>query len=374
MRKSRVLSFLLGSLIIISVIIALIFRNNASNDIYIYGVKINKWDNVYSGENIKFYYMNKENENLSKLKSKYGIEKIIEGNKNDLEKTMLIINWLNKKFEVRASAMKSKKTTEKLLQEVETNKVIAVSDFNNILEDTLTSIGITCRIGQFRGISNSKSIDESEYEVLEVWSDAHGKWIMIDSVLGSYLIKDDIPISATEMLISDSNNLKMQNSINIKNYFKNISKYLETYTIKINNDKYEKNNSNSLITLVKSMDDIQIEAPNGFIQPTIFVVNSKIFDASPKIVHHNDESEEVPTIILAKKNLKEDTKDYTKFTVGAFMNSYMLDKYYISINGKEYRQVKRYYDLSLPSGITTLSLSLDGKNELRKIEFEANLD
>lgn len=374
MKKSRVLSFLLGLLIIVSAIIALIYRNNDTNNIYTYKVRINQWDNVYSGENIKFYFMNKENENLSKLKSKYGIEKVIEGSKNDLEKTMLIINWLNKKFEVRASAMKSKKTTEKLLQEMETNRVIAVTDFNNILEDALSSIGITCRIGQFRGISNAKGIEESEYEVLEVWSDAHGKWIMIDSVLGGYILKDDIPISATEMLTSNSNNLKIHNSSNIKNYFKNITKYLATYSIKINNDKYQKNNSNSIITLVKRKDAIQIEAPNGFIQPTIFVENTKIFDTSPKIVHHNDESDEVPTIILAKKNLKEDTMDYTKFTVGAFINSYMLDKYFISINGKEYRQVKRYYDLSLPSGITTLRLSLDGKNELRKIEFEANLD
>jgi len=57
MRKSRVLSFLLGLLIIVSAIIALIYRNNDTNNIYTYKVRINQWDNVYSGENIKFYFM-----------------------------------------------------------------------------------------------------------------------------------------------------------------------------------------------------------------------------------------------------------------------------------------------------------------------------
>jgi len=48
----------------------------------------------------------------------------------------------------------------------------------------------------------------------------------------------------------------------------------------------------------------------------------------------------------------------------------MLDNYYLSINGGEYNQVRLYYDLSLPKGITTISLSLDGKNELRKVILE----
>ncbi|MPM87696.1 hypothetical protein SDC9_134796 [bioreactor metagenome] len=48
----------------------------------------------------------------------------------------------------------------------------------------------------------------------------------------------------------------------------------------------------------------------------------------------------------------------------------MLEDYYISINGQEYTTVKTYYDLSLPKGKTTVSISLDGKTTIRTIEIE----
>ncbi len=370
MKKSKIFSSLLGSIIILSVIFVLIFRYGVHKSTYEYKVKINRWDNVYSYNNIKFYYMNKESKNLLELKKIYDFDKITEGHNNELDKTVAIMNWLSKKVEVRASAMKSNKTSEILLEEVETNKVLSSSDFNNIMEDALSSIGIVCRVGEFRANNSLEMRDRSEYEVLEIWSNTHSKWIMIDGVIGSYIEKDNVPISATELFKSDISTLNVYNLNNSTKYFKNISKYLASYTIKVNNDKFQKNNSNSLITIVKNKEDIQIETLNGFVKPTIFVLNDSILNKSPNIVYHNDEIDEVPTIILAKKNLKEDTEEYTKFTVGAFLNSYMLDEYYISINGKEYNPVKKYYDLSLPKGITTLSFSVDGKSELRRIEFE----
>ncbi|MPN57791.1 hypothetical protein SDC9_205485 [bioreactor metagenome] len=95
-----------------------------------------------------------------------------------------------------------------------------------------------------------------------------------------------------------------------------------------------------------------------------------MFNINPEIVYKNDDSDKIPNIIFAKRNIKDDTEDYVKFTVGAFINSYMVEDYYISINGKEYVPVKNYYDLSLPVGKTSISISLDGKAPIRTVELE----
>lgn len=370
MKTSRIVSFLIGAVIIISGIVLILFRNNLKNNSYDYNVKVTKWDNVYEGNNIHFYFMNKDNPNLVNLKNKYGFDDIAKEGANDLEKTLAIIKWLNRRAEVKPSAMESKKSVDEMLMGLESNKVISLQDYNNIIEEALTSVGIVVRVGEFRVSNNEKAKDESSYSVLEVWSKAHGKWVMVDGTVESYLTKETIPLSAVEIIKADLNDVVLENAKDTKKYFKYISKFLNTYTIKINNNKAEQLKSNSYITFIKNNVDIQIETLKGYISPTIFVTQDNVFNLNPEIIYRNDDSDKLPTIIVAKRNVKDDTEDYIKFTVGAFINSYMLEDYYISINGQEYTTVKTYYDLSLPKGKTTVSISLDGKTTIRTIELE----
>lgn len=370
MKTSRIASFIIGAVIVISGLVLLLFRNNLKNASYDYNVKVTKWDNVYEGNNIHFYFMNKDNPNLVNLKNKYGFDDIAKEGANDLEKTLAIIKWLNRRAEVKPSAMESKKSVDEMLMVLESNKVISLQDYNNIIEEALTSVGIIVRVGEFRVSNNEKANDENSYSVLEVWSKAHGKWVMVDGTIESYLTKDTIPLSAVEMIKADLNNVVLENVKDAKKYFKYISKFLNTYSIKINNNKAEQLKSNSYITFSKDSADIQIETLKGYIPPTIFVTEDNVFNLNPEIVYRNDESDKIPTIILAKRNVKDDTEDYTKFTVGAFINSYMVEDYYISINGQEYTPVKTYYDLSIPKGKTTVSISIDGKTTIRTIDLE----
>ncbi len=59
--------------------------------------------------------------------------------------------------------------------------------------------------------------------------------------------------------------------------------------------------------------------------------------------------------------MKNDTKDEQYFTVGAFMNSYMLPNYFISVNGSDYIKVDTFYDLKIIKGTNSIKLSRDGK-------------
>jgi hypothetical protein len=370
MKKSRFFGLLLGISIITSVVALLIFRGNLNTKSFDYNVKITQWNNIYEGNNIQFYFMSKDNTTLVDLKNKYSLDKVVNEASNDLDKTLAMVQWLNRRAEVKTSAMETKKTVDEMLVALNTNKVISLKEYNTILEEALTSIGVSCRTGELRASNNTKLKEDVSYSVLEVWSRVHGKWVMVDGVVEGYMNKNGIPLSVIDIINSNNKEITSQNIKDPKKYLKSISQYLNTYTIKVDNNKLEEAKSNSYITFVKHEMDIQLETLNGYTQPTIFVKEEKLFNHNPEIVYHDDKSDSKPTIILAKRNTKDDTEEYIKFTVGAFVNSYMVDNYYISINGSEYSPVKTYYDLSLPSGKTTISISLDGKTQVRNIELE----
>lgn len=370
MKTSRILTFFIGSIIVLSAIVLLIFRNNLKGSSYDYNVKVTNWENLYEGNNIHFYYLNKDDPKLVDLKNKYDFEQVVNEGSNEIEKTIALIKWLNRRAEVKPSAMEAKKSVDEMLMGLQSNKVISLQDYNIILEEALSSVGIIARTGELRTSNNLKIKNNSSYSVLEVWSKVHGKWVMVDGTIESFMSREGIPLSAVELVKSSTDGITVENVKEASKYLKGISQYLYTYTIKIDNSRGEQYKSNSFIEFVKDKQYIQLETLKGYIQPTIFVMKDDVFNINPEIIYQNDNSDKIPNIIFAKRNIKDDTEDYVKFTVGAFINSYMVEDYYISINGKEYVPVKNYYDLSLPVGITSISISLDGKAPIRTVELE----
>ena len=149
-----------------------------------------------------------------------------------------------------------------------------------------------------------------------------------------------------------------------------MSSYFESYSISVDNNKYGELKSNSKITYLKGKYLPKIETKEGFIEPTIFVNDPQVFETSPTLRYVNKGTEKTPTLIFAKGDLKNDTKEVENFTVGAFRNSYMLKNYFISINGSDYIKVDTFYDLKIIKGTNSIKLSQDGKTLIREVVIE----
>lgn len=351
----------LGILVIVLSIIGfwmLSQRDGESN----YTTKIEKWDNLYSGNNIKFYYIDDSVAEIATLKSKYKVDTLVDENSSEIMKCIDINKWLHEKGEITLSDMDTNKDAEEFLNILISEKKVSQKDYNTILQELLSSIGIKVRIGEYRLDGN--------YSVLEVWDSNFNKWIMFDAVTGGYFKKGDEPLSAIQVLNEDLSQLKVSSGEDRalgKKSIKSLNKCLGTYSIRIDNSKYEGSIINSYITYIKDIKNAQLEASQGYIPPTIFVDNESLFSISPYEEYVNDESDEIPTIIFAKKNIKDDDENYTKFTLGAFMNSVMMEEFYVRINQGEFIKVDTYYNLSIEKGVTTIEISLDGINPLRQI-------
>ncbi|MEW8995210.1 hypothetical protein [Clostridium sp.] len=346
--------------IILSVIGFWIFsQQDKEND---YTTKIEKWDNLYSGNNIKFYYIDSSVAEIATLKSKYKVDTLVDENTSEIVKCIDINKWLSEKGEITLSDMDTNKDGEELLKILISEKKVSQKDYNTILQELLSSIGIKVRIGEYRLNGN--------YSVLEVWDSNFNKWIMFDAVTCGYFKEGDEPLSAIQVLNKDISQLKVSSNekeILDKKSIKLLNKYLGTYSIRIDNSKFEGSVINSYITYVKDVKDAQLETSKGYIQPSIFVDNDSLFNINPYEEYVNDKSDKIPTIIFSKKNVKEDDDNNTKFTLGAFMNSLMLEEFYVRVNNGDFIKVDTYYNLSIEKGVTTIEISLDGINPLRQV-------
>lgn len=351
----------LGVLVIILSVVGfwILSQKDKEND---YTTEIEKWDNLYSGNNIKFYYIDSSVAEIATLKSKYKVDTLVGENTSEIMKCIDINKWLSEKGEITLSDMDTNKDGEELLKILISEKKVSQKDYNTILQELLSSIGIKVRVGEYRLNGN--------YSVLEVWDSNFNKWIMFDTITGGYFKEGDEPLSAIQVLNKDLSQLKVSSNEDVsleKKSIKLLNKYLGTYSIRIDNSKFEGSVINSYITYVKDVKYAQLETSKGYIQPTIFVDNDSLFNINPYEEYANDKSDKIPTIIFSKKNVKEDDDNNTKFSLGAFMNSLMLEEYYVRVNNGDFIKVDTYYNLSIEKGITTIEISLDGINPLRQV-------
>jgi hypothetical protein len=369
MRKNNVFS---GILIFAIITVAIVFFNfKARTDLTSKeaGLKVTKWDNFYSGDNIHFYYLSPQNESLSKLKTTYGLNKFVDNKVDQLDNSIKIMRFLNEKVKAQSTSMTSDKNALEIMELAFGGSKISDSDYTTIYEECLASIGINVRKGILR--TNDKKVKgKSYFSVCEIWSDKYKKWIMIDGVNGCYMTEKEIPLSAIEIVSKGIAKVEITLLKDSSKYIKKMSNYYESYTISVDNNKYGELKSNSKITYLKDEQLPRIETKEGFIEPTIFVRSPQVFKISPTIQYVNTNKEKMPTLIFAKRDLKNDTKGVANFTVGAFMNSYMLSDYFISINGSDYIKVDTFYDLQIKQGINTIKLSQDGKTLAREVIIE----
>ncbi|MCB2293011.1 hypothetical protein LGK95_05670 [Clostridium algoriphilum] len=369
MRKKGIIYRVLVFTIIAAAVVLWDFKGRTSLNTNDIGLQVTKWDNFYNGNNIHFYYLNPQNENLTKLKTKYGLNKLIDNNADQLDNSIKIMKFINKRVKAQSTAMSSDKSALEIMKVAFNGDEISDSDYAIIYEECLASLGINVRQGMLRS-TDKKVKGKSYFNVCEIWSDKYHKWIMLDGVNGCYMREKQIPLSAIEIINKGIGNVQIVNLKGTSKYIKNMSGYFESYSISIDNNKYGELKSNSKITYLKDKQLPKIETKEGFIQPTIFVNNPQVFTISPNLQYVNTGKEETATLIFAKRDLKNDTKEVDDFTIGVFMNSYMLPNYFISVNGSDYIKVETFYSLQIKKGINSIKLSQDGKTLSREVIIE----
>lgn len=331
-------------------------------------VFIEKWNNIYDGDNIHFYYEDKKDVNLVQLNNQYNINKLLESGRGEFEKSLILLKWVNNKLKFSKQSSSDKKDAISILKEGENGNSVSNNEYVMAFEQLTVSSGIITRVGELRSKELFNTKEDYYYKVCEIWDDSMKKWIFIDVSNGCYIKKDGVPLSAIEIIEKGIDNTDIIGIKDVKKYLKNMRNYFYSYTIKIDNKIFTMQKSYASITYIKAGDTPQIKTKQGIIVPTIFVNKSILFNKSPLEEYKNINKDSIPTLILSKTN--DDNQKNFNLYIGAFKDSINIEDYYISVNNSAWNKCPKYSNLKLDEGENNIRLSLDGKKVLREITIQ----
>lgn len=339
-------------------------KNNASKS---KGVLVEKWDNIYTGTNIKFYNEAFQTDYLKSLSHEYELSSKVDGVEKDMDKALKILEWTNEMFEFNKGSISGKEDAKSIMDTLKDGKKASDQDMSIVFTQALRAVGVQARIGEFKVKDSQFNKKDSSFYISEVWSKDLNKWVAIDVANNACFYKDDISLSAIELLKSDIDTIGIKKSKNLGKYKKEMTKYLYSYSIPIDNNFIGIKKSNSFISYLPEGNLPEIKGLKSYENPSLYVNRTELFEISPYKEYANDKSDDKPTFILMKKDPLTDKNEELQFVVGAFKDSSMVKEYYASINGLEYYKVNQYFDLKIKTGENKIILSEDGKTPVREI-------
>jgi len=363
-----------AKLILVALVTSLSILSGCSKESSKKSLEVTKWDNVYEGKNIHFYYEDFTNSQIEELNRLYQLNGTIGSQGDELERAIQITKWIHTKMQYSQGSVSTKEDVIEILKEKETSPKASDREFSIVFNQVCTALGIYARRGEFRVKNAEIAKGRDYYKVNEIWSDKYNKWIMVDPSEGVYITKENIPLSAMEVIESKLENIEVKGIENSKDYISKLRNFIYSYTINIDNKIYGSKKSNSYITYLPNGELPELKFKQGYAPPSIYVYNSSLFTISPKVNYVDDNSDTVPTMIIMKKVVDENKNDNKTFVVGVFKNSVMVDTYYLKINDQEWEKVAKYKEITLNKGSNTISLSLDGNEVIREIVIDKKIE
>ncbi|NLK94184.1 MAG: hypothetical protein GX275_03170 [Clostridiales bacterium] len=330
------------------------------------GLIVTEWDNIYDENNINIFYENieensKDNE-LNKLNNTYKITEIVNAEQNEIDKilkTTEILNTIVEFDDIEDSGLNS---GYEILMDLNGRKKVSDRDMAIIERDLILSAGYTSRIGELRKNNPQFEIKPSYY-VVEYYSPESNKWIMIDFKEKAYLKNSEGYLNTIDFINANKESITYNGKRDLNTYYKEIKKYLSSYTIPIDNT-LTMLKSNSYLTYCSNDKDVDLKKNNVFIGPTIFTKNKDVMNIEPN--HEYVEGKDEKAYLILQKR-QDDVKDDYTYTIGAFKDGTTINDYYLGINGDINKITDKYKEIKLQKGINTIELSLDGNEIVSKV-------
>ena len=333
-------------------------------------MEVKKWENLYNENNIIYYFSEAEDEKLIALNDLYKIKSRVSNEVEPLKKAIVLANLLNEIVTYDDIANLKGTNGYDILLEKDGKIKTSGRDMAIIYRDFLTIIGLKARTGEFRK-TDAKDINQKSYFVVEFWSERENKWVMIDFMDVGYFENQGFAVGAMEVLGEELRNYDYIGKTEKGKYINNIKRYLDTYTIAIDNT-VNRMKSNSFVMYVEDLDDIVLQFKAKYISPTIYTQNSELMVRNPMdATIKNDEGAYMILMKDVNDEKVSNEENFKTFIVGGFRNSSIMTKYYIKQNNGEFIEVKGgHKKVELQKGINTFEISLDGQNALSKIEIK----
>jgi hypothetical protein len=147
---------------------------------------------------IEFHWDSQERPELSLIRQKYELDKIIEDGKTDFEKIMLLKNWVFKKLKQGNNPRREYHSSLEILDDSENDGEFYCSHFAQVFIECSTALGFKARKV---GVDSNHELGEEEmhHGIADIWDPVHGKWMVVDAMHNLHFEKDSVPLSVLEV-------------------------------------------------------------------------------------------------------------------------------------------------------------------------------
>lgn len=375
--KANKMKIIAGIILIIGLPLMTLFAKAK----YSQGINITKWDNYYDENNIVFFYEDSKNDNNILLDKTYKISEYVGNEENEFDRVLKATNIAKELVEKDDVLDTGADNALEILEKKGDSKKVSFKDMAIIARDIVNCTGVKSRVGVFRK-GDAQHSTNYEYYVLEYWSTELNKWVMIDFADQGYF-EGDTKLSAIEVLNCNLRKTPYIGNTGQKDYKNNINKYLDSYSLNIENSNKNKR-SNCSLTYIKDESALEIKFKNKYPAPTIFTKKTQLFEKSPfnDLINHDEKA----YLLICPSKLTEHSKDKPKTTesssesdideikvigekvlISAFKDDKVMKSFYLKINGSEFQEVEDYKEIVLDKGVTAIELSIDGKTSISSV-------
>jgi len=171
-------------------------------------LRITKFENgPFAKSKFSFQYQSAESRKLARLKRKYNVDLIIEGQDNDFNEMIALCNWVNQQWRHGTSGagifQQENFDADLIIEAAKKGKQFWCQVYVMTFIQLASSVGI-----QSRMISLSEDGHKTGkfHVVAEIWSNHYKKWVVIDVDFNLCYFKNNIPMNVHEIhnaLIND---------------------------------------------------------------------------------------------------------------------------------------------------------------------------
>lgn len=136
---------------------------------------------------------------LTELRVKYNLDRLTSACRDDVEKTLVVMNWVNHLWRHNGSNLPAKNDPLSILEEVmEHKKQFRCVEYATVTAGCLNALGITARHLELKTTDVETRPVSAGHLVVEVYLSALNKWVMIDPQFNLMPVWNGLPLNAVE--------------------------------------------------------------------------------------------------------------------------------------------------------------------------------
>jgi len=184
----------------------------------------------------KFLWLDYNHQYLKELRESYNLRNLVNDEMDHLTKVEVVMNWVNSLWEHNGENVPNHSDPLYILEQVSKGKQYRCVEYAVVLNGCLNALGLRSRILSLKTQDCETRQYGAGHVVVEIYITKMKKWIMADPQFNVVTFRNNEPLNAVELALSNKSSVDIKQSFNDGfSYYDWILPYLFFFTINFDN-------------------------------------------------------------------------------------------------------------------------------------------